>query len=291
MRARPRPVRTDLWVYHYLRAVLDLSRRPSRLRASSVAGRVGKDAPVDLNQRIAALRESCRTTPGVTSLVVFGSTTRAGAGRRDDWSDIDANIFLAPTAAEALRQTWEFLPDRDRLVLTAREGADGGVVLWDDGLLAEFGAGLPWEIRDPDHEVLLDGGDLRFTAPGPLPDAVDQVGLFLAKLLIGVGRYRRGERVAGHAHVRGYAVAHLAEALRQRLAPHAGRSPFDPLRRLELALPAQAARLDELLAADLEECARGLLGLARQQLEPHWPQFPSAAADLIAARLGWPAED
>lgn len=245
---------------------------------------------MDLDERIAALRESCRTTPGVTSLVVFGSAASAAAGRRDAWSDIDANIFLTPAAAAELRGSWAFLPDREHLVLAAREGSDGGVVLWDDGLLAEFGAGLPWEIRDPDHEVLLDGGDLRFADPAPLPDALDQVGLFLAKLLIGVGRYRRGERLAGSAHVRGYALAHLAEALRQRLAPQAPRSPFDPLRRLEDALPAQAARLDELLGEELDRCARGLLALARQSLEPGWPQFPTAAADLITQRLGWAAD-
>ena len=37
----------------------------------------------------------------------------------------------------------------------------------------------------------------------------------------------------------------------------------------------------------LEVCARGLFDVARRELEPGWTEFPSAAADTIARRLGW----
>ncbi|MCB0912984.1 MAG: hypothetical protein KDB60_15340 [Propionibacteriaceae bacterium] len=242
---------------------------------------------MDLAAHRAALLDSCRRAPGVTSLVVFGSSAGAGAGRRDEWSDLDFNLFLAGDAAPYLARDWPFLPHPDQLVLTAHEGENGGVALYADGMLYEFGAGRPWTIRDPDREVLLDGGDLCVTAPDPLPDAAAQVRLFLAKLYIGVGRVRRGERVAGNVHVRAHALACLAEALRQRLAPDAARSPFDPLRRLELALPEVSGRLAALLDADVETCARGLFDLSRELLEPDWPDYPSLAADVIATRLGW----
>jgi predicted nucleotidyltransferase len=238
-----------------------------------------------LAARIDRLREACETTPGVTSLVVYGSTTSAAAARRDAWSDLDFTVFLAPAAAADLRRTWAFLPDRDHLVLTAREGTNGGVAVYDDAMIAEFGAGEPWRVQDPHREVLLDGGDLTFGDPDPLPDPADQVGLFLVKLAIGLGRVRRGERVAGNAHLRAYATTCLVEALRQRLAPDAPRSPFDPVRRLEQALPGPAVRLADLLDADAETCARGQLDLARELLEPGWPAFPTRAADVLTARL------
>lgn len=241
----------------------------------------------DLEPRIAALRDACERTLGVTSLIAFGSTSRGAAHRRDAWSDLDFNVFLAPEAAEPLGESWAFLPEPERLVLTAREGENGGVALYEDGLVAEFGAGLPWTVRDPDRDVLLDGGDIVTAPPLPLPDPRDQVGLFLVKLLIGVGRVRRGERVAGGAHIRTYALTPLCEALRQRLAPDAPRSPFDPLRRLERALPEVAARIADLLEAEVEVCARGLFDLAREQLEPGWAPFPSEAFDVVARELGW----
>lgn len=241
----------------------------------------------DLEPRIAALRAACEGTPGVTSLVLYGSTTRAAAARRDEWSDLDFTVFLEPSAAAELQRTLAFLPDREHLVLTAREGGNGGVAVYDDGLLCEFGAGTPWTVQDPDREVVLDGGDLGFGDPPPLPDPADQVGLFLVKTAIGVGRIRRGERVAGNAHIRTYALTALCEALRQRLAPEAHRSPFDPLRRIESALPRVAAVIADLLDAEAEVCARGLVGLAREELEPGWAEFPGRAFDVVQHALGW----
>lgn len=243
---------------------------------------------MDLDDYRDALLERCRALPGVTSVVAFGSSSAGSAGRRDPWSDLDLNLFAAPDAPAVVRD-WPFLPWPERLVLTAREGRDGGVALYDDGFLVEFGAGRPWTIRDPDREVLLDGGDLVFADPDPPPDAAGQVRLFLVKLYVGIGRVRRGERVAGGVHVRTWALLCLAEALRQRLAPDAARNPFDPLRRLELALPEVAARIGDLVDRDVETCARGLFGLAREVLEPGWPDFPGRAAAVVAARLGWSA--
>lgn len=244
----------------------------------------------DLEPRIAALKTACENTPGVTSLVVYGSTTAAAAGRRDEWSDLDFTVFVAPGSVAEVRRSWAFLPDREHLVLLAREGDNGGVAVYSDGLLCEFGAGEPWLIRDPDREVLLDGGDIVTAEPPPLPDPADQVGLFLVKTAIGVGRVRRGERVAGNAHVRVYALTALCEALRQRLAPNAPRNPFDPLRRLELALPQLAAQISDLLDGEAETCARGLLTLARSELEPGWDEFPGHAFDIVGQALGWSAD-
>lgn len=241
----------------------------------------------DLEPRIAALREACARTPGVTSLIVFGSTTAAQAERRDEWSDLDFNVFLGPSDADRLGKSWAFLPDPEHIVLTAREGQNGGVVLYDDGLIGEFGAGRPWVVRDPDREVILDGGDILTEAPPPLPDPCDQIGLFLVKLMIGVGRVRRGERIAGGAHIRTYALTPLCEVMRQRLAPGALRNPFDPLRRLESALPEIAHRIEILLDSDVEHCARGMFDLARETLEPGWDEFPARAFGVVARELDW----
>lgn len=242
---------------------------------------------MDLGAHRDALLESCRRTPGVTSLVVFGSSASGGENRWDEWSDLDFNLFATAETCEGLARDWPFLPRPERLVMTAHEGGDGGVALYDDGMLYEFGAGRPWTIRDPDRQVLLDGGDLAFADPDPRPEAAAQVRLALAKLYIGMGRVRRGERVAGNVHVRSWAVVCLAEALRQRLAPAAARSPFDPLRRLEQAMPEVSERIASLLDVDVETCARGLFDLSRELLEPGWPDYPSRAADVVAGRLGW----
>ena len=238
-------------------------------------------------EHLDALVVGCRATEGVTSLTTFGSTAASEARRRDEWSDLDFCVFFTPERSDELRAGWPFLPHRDHVVLEAREYDNGGVVIYDDGMLYEFGAGTPWPFSDPHREVVIDGGDLTLTGPPALPDPAQSTRLFLAKLYIGMGRLRRGERVAANAHIRCHALAGLAEALRQRLAPDAPRSPFDPLRRFEQALPDPARRISAALDADLEACARSLVALSRDLLEPGWDAFPSRAADVIADRLGW----
>ncbi|MDQ7993534.1 MAG: hypothetical protein AAGC63_08975 [Propionicimonas sp.] len=241
---------------------------------------------MDLQTHRDALAASVLATPGVTGFAYFGSAASAAAHRRDEWSDLDFAVFHAD-GADRVGRDWPFLPFREHLVLTARESHGGGVALYDDGILYEFGAGRPWQLRDPSCEVLLDGGEFDYLPPDQPPDAIAQIRLFLVKLYIGMGRVRRGERLAGGVQIRYHAVTCLAETLRQRLAPDAERNPFDPLRRLEGALPEPAGRLADLLDCELETCARGLFDLARDTLEPGWPEFPGRAADTIAGRLGW----
>jgi len=246
---------------------------------------------MDTQAFLAELVSGCRATPGVTTLAVFGSTASAGVARRDEWSDFDFAVFTAPDDAVRVGAEWPFLPRRDELVLTAREYDSGGVALYADGTLLEFGAGQPWEVTDPSCEVLLGGADLRRGLPPAEPDAANSVRLFLAKVLIGVGRVRRGEVLAGGHHIRCQALGPLASALRNRVPPPQVAEPnaFDPLRRFEAAYPGLGERLAAALDRPAEAAGMALFRMTRELLEPRWPEFPSRAADVVARRLGWTA--
>lgn len=234
-----------------------------------------------LESRKQQLQDLVLNDPGLTSVVVFGSSTEAAKHRRDRWSDLDANIFISDDAAgAAAKESWPFLPDADGVVLRAREGENGGVVLWRDGMICEFGAGAPWPIQDEDREVLVDGGDLNLVSSPCLPNAADQFGLFLVKLLIGYGRVVRGETLAGNAVMRCYAITALAETLRQVLAPDVARSPFDPLRRIEQSLPHLATEIAELQLAEPTRFALGVLDLAESALRG-WPEFQREAWQVV----------
>jgi len=245
---------------------------------------------MDADAFVAELLDRCRGLEGVTTVAVFGSTASDGASRRDEWSDVDFAVFAAPDHEARVSAEWEFLPRPEGIVLAAREHDSGGVVLYADGTLAEFGAGRPWDVSDPTCEVLLGGQDLvRVPPPSPMSPE-NAVRLFLAKLLIGVGRVRRGEVLAGGEHIRSHALAALAVALRAR-HPHrvsADENPFDPLRRFETVHPELGARLVDAITQPAEASARTLFDLARAELEPGWADFPSPAADRVATRLGWP---
>src|SRR5690606_32078802 len=70
-------------------------------------------------------------------------------------------------------------------------------------------------------------------------DPENDARLVLVKLLIGVGRVRRGETLNGGAFIRQWAVQHLVRAVRGRFAAHstALRDPIDPMRRFERDFP------------------------------------------------------
>lgn len=246
---------------------------------------------MSVEEYLEELVAGCRATEGVTTLAVFGSTSSAGASRRDEWSDLDFAVFAGPERADAVAADWPFLPRPEELVLTAREYDSGGVALYADGTVLEFGAGRPWDVGDPSCEVLLGGDDLRRVAPPSARPPENAVRLFLVKLLIGVGRVRRGEVLAGGVHIRCHALAALADAVRGRIAP-AGADDvnvFDPLRRLEASYPLLGAELASAVELPAEAAGLALYRFARAELEPGWANFPSGAADVVARRLDWPA--
>jgi hypothetical protein len=122
-------------------------------------------------------------------------------------------------------------------------------------------------------------------------DAVDpgrDMAVFLAALLVGVGRARRGEVLSGSGSVRGLALDHLLVLLRA-LAPATGLERLDDLdqrRRFELVHPALGLELGLALEQPVEECARDLLAIAEEELAG-WAGFPTEAVAVVRARLGW----
>ncbi|HEX5997427.1 MAG TPA: hypothetical protein VFY84_19980 [Jiangellales bacterium] len=165
--------------------------------SSSPAGHF--DSFVRFSER---LRENLAARAEVLGLVFMGST--AARDRVDEWSDHDFAVVTVDGAEEGLRGDLSWLPDRDEVALTVREEHDGFKVVYDDGHVLEFGvtsvAGLAsWHANA--YEVVLDRGGVteafaRVAArPKPRQSARPdrQLSLFVALLIIGGGRFRRGE--------------------------------------------------------------------------------------------------
>ncbi|WP_273651785.1 hypothetical protein [Cellulomonas fimi] len=252
------------------------------------------------DSRTDALVAAVRAHPTAVGLVLLGSAARSEAARRDEWSDHDFFVVAAEGKGDEVRDVRAWLPDADRVVSVAREGAIGFAVLYDDGHLMEFAAASGSELGGAvlvHHDVVLDGdGTLaalvdassRRAAAEPHLDPANDAALALVKLMVGVGRARRGEVLSGGEMVRQWAVKHLVLAIRARVpSVVTDRESIDPARRFEIAYPLIAARLASALAAPVEDAARALHALARDVLEPGWDEFPSSTADVVAARLGW----
>ncbi|MBD3943622.1 hypothetical protein IF188_18175 [Microbacterium sp. NEAU-LLC] len=251
-------------------------------------------------QRFDELTERLTTgfarVPGAHGLVVVGSA--AAAERRDRWSDHDFLALIDAQAAASARESLDWLPEPERIVLLAREGALGFSVLYDDAHLLEFAIASVDELAGTAiGEAGLTFGDeraLSFVAEGrerlntltPV-DAASEAGLVFVKLLVGYGRARRGERIVAGQFVRTWAVGHMIRTIRARIEPVTGvrEDALEPARRFDAAYPEIAVRLDAVLSQAVEDAARGVAALAREVLEPGWSAFPSRAADVAEAVL------
>lgn len=252
-------------------------------------------------ERSAALAGAVRAHDAFAGLVLLGSASEEAAARRDEWSDHDFFAVTAPGEGPRLRPDLSWLPDREQLALTAREGEIGFVALYDDGHVFEFAYADAAELDGAlatDASVVAD--DEAGTVAGLVAasrerasaadrfDAANDARLVLVKLLLGVGRARRGETLNAGTFVRTWAVQHLVRAIRGRAAS-AGehRDLIDPLRRFEHDFPEDAARIADAVARPVEAAAVELFAFTRARLEPGWAAFPTRAADVVARRLGW----
>ena len=223
--------------------------------------------------------------PEVLGLVAVGSF----AVGSDRYSDHDFFVIAPADATEALRRDRSWLPDHERLVIAIRETQHGIKAVYDDGHLVEYAVFSPDEIalaRLNRTRVLLDRADvaarIEATVEATRIAVRDEahtdgwlVGQFLATLLIGLSRHRRGERLAAIEFVHGLALRFLLVLIARHIpaeVPHV-LDDLNPYRRVELAYPALGAELDAVMAqGDLEAVARGLFDIA----EPRFAGLGSA---------------
>lgn len=248
------------------------------------------------------LTRGVRSADELLGLVLLGSASRAGDHRRDEWSDHDFFAIAVPGRGDEARTALNWLPDAGRIVLTAREGSVGFVVVYDDGHVLEFALAEPAELSSVvagDASVVVDDASgttaaLIEAGQGAAAEAdsfdpENDVRLVLVKLLLGVGRVRRGEVLNGGQFIRTWAVNHLLRAIRGRFAGSspATRDRIDPTRRFEADYPVWAEAIATALDGPADAAARDLFLLTRRIFETGWDQFPSAAADAVARRLSW----
>lgn len=254
-------------------------------------------SPERFERFITLLTATAERDPGIVGLVGMGST--AQRHRADEWSDHDFALVTVDGAEDDYRADLSWLPGAAAIALSVRESHGGMKVIYDDGHVLEFGitslAGLATWAGNA-YEVFFDAGGVEeaFAAmvAKPLPtgerdDAAD-VRLVLTQVLIGLGRFRRGEVLSAGESVRSEALTYLLRVLGRRL-PGAAHllDTLDPRRRFELVHPALAAEIAGALRGDVDSAGRALLDIAERELEPGWDDFPRRGLAAVRERLGW----
>jgi hypothetical protein len=263
----------------------------------------GEDDDVDLDgyqQFSHRVQMRLAAMPEVLGLIATGSMA-GGEREPDEWSDHDFWIVAEAGTAARLRMDPSFLPAADRIVLHFRETPEGTKVLYDDGHLVEYAVFEPdgLELARVNHYLVLvdreriaQRVEARRAATQEESEAMGGdvaylTGQFLTGLLVGVGRYRRGERLSGGEFVKQHAITHLLRLIAATAHPSltGDLDDIDPRRRFEAAFPEEAAAIQTALSLPTDDAARALLEMAERRFADHLPGWPAPASAVVRCSI------
>lgn len=256
----------------------------------------------DFTQR---LQTNLSQDPRVLGLVALGSMAQQDY-QPDRWSDHDFFVITVPQMQEELRSDLNWLPDFEQIALRFRETQHGLKIIYNNGHLLEFAVFDLKELylaKVNRYRILLDqpGANLTEhlakikaasvtpqleTAAQALQDFND-FGQFVSNLLVGVGRYNRGEQLSGHQYVKGYALRHLLVLLQKYVAAPNKEllDNLDPLRRFEKVYSELSLEINAALAKPVPQAALALLDIADAALKDRLANYPAAGVAAVRQQL------
>lgn len=212
--------------------------------------------------------------------------------RLDEYSDLDFFAIVEPGYKARYIEQLDWLSAAHPVVYAFRNTADGYKLLYADDVFCEFAVFEPAELAQASYapgQIVWKQPHVpdNWAAPAqPLPpprplDAAWQVGEALTNLYVGLGRYRRGEKLSAQRFIQHYAVDRLL-ALNETLeeAQAAWADPFGRERRCEARYPQLAAQLPQFVPGYERSPQAALAILAF--LQAHFEVNPALAARIRA---------
>jgi hypothetical protein len=253
-----------------------------------------KDWYLEFSANLAA---NVAANPKLLGVVLVGSTS--DTSRVDEWSDHDFFLITQEGEGEAFRQDLSWLPLVSEIAWAVRETAHGLKVVYNFGHVLEFAVFNDSELElakvnaatvAADKSALTARVDALREASKPtvVANLNSELELLLSHILIGVGRYRRGEVLIAGEQIRSYLMGNLLTLTSHWAAPMPGSEATEDnlnrFRRFERRYPEQAERIATALAGDVESAARGILELV-EEIDP--AEDNRDKYRVVRNRLGW----
>ncbi|MCA9866040.1 MAG: hypothetical protein KC410_06090 [Anaerolineales bacterium] len=251
------------------------------------------DRPTLLLQRLDDIGRSLASEPTALALIGLGSVGRE-LSRLDDYSDLDFFVIVESEHKQRYIDNLAWLEAAHPLAYTFRNSVDGYKFLFADGIYGEMAVFGPEELANAAYapgRMVWRRADMPQSAASPAhwpprrsPPSLDHLlGEALTNLYVGLGRFRRGEKLSAFRFIQGYAVDRVVD-LAQRMASQtaAEEDHFDGPRRFERRFPDLAGALPALMPGyeHSPEAAAAILSL----LSAHFEIDP-AIRDAIIAML------
>lgn len=237
------------------------------------------DHPTLLLQRLDQIGQSLAETGKALALLGLGSVG-VSLDRLDRYSDLDFFVIVRAPHKAAFIADLSWLSRIAPLGYTFLNTADGYKVLYEDGVFCEFAVFEPQELSTipfAPGRIVWSAPDFDPSLATPAPKFLTRqepttewlIGEALTNLYVGLGRYRRGEKLSGAYFVQWFALAHILDLADRIETPQAGEADlFMGERRFEQRHPLIAADLPEMLGGydRTIESARAILAF----LERHF---------------------
>ncbi len=208
-----------------------------------------------LINRLDEIGETIRDAGKGLALIGLGSAG-SGLDRLDDYSDLDFFVLAKDGHKDYFLNDLSWLESIQPVVFSFKNTVDGYKLLFADDIFCEMAvfeadqlqnipyaqARLVWQDESSSLEIPESN---QLPARPDKPPGVDfLLGEALANLYVGLGRFRRGEKLTAVRFIQQYAVGHVM-ALAPHIEPEEGNSAdaFDKDRRFEQRFPRTAAAL------------------------------------------------
>jgi lincosamide nucleotidyltransferase B/F len=197
-----------------------------------------------LLKRLQDIGESLQASQHALALIGLGSVARLSL---DAYSDLDFFAVVEDGYKEHYIQNLDWLTGISPVAYVFQNTPDGHKLLYADGIFCEFAVFEMGELQS----IPFSAGRVVWKKPEvqdciafprtPTPSKLDpqwQLGEALTNLLIGLKRFRRGEKLSGSRFVQSYALEHILELV-QLIEPEQPypKDPFSHDRRLEQRFP------------------------------------------------------
>jgi hypothetical protein len=217
----------------------------------------------------------------------------------DEWSDHDFLVITRPGEQARYRKEFNWLPRSNEIAWAFQETEHGCKVIYRDGHLAEFAIFDEAELkmaRINRYRVLLDRAQISVqmaenasqtsTASESETDLF-HAGQILTNILVGMGRYWRGEKLSAHKFVKINTIHHLTALLNQNTgSPHRGLADnLDPTRRFEIVHPHLGPELEHLMLQPIPEAAQGLVSILKRETPSAIAQIPPEIVLIVEKQI------
>ena len=217
----------------------------------------------------------------------------------DEWSDHDFWVITRSGAQERYRKEFDWLPRSDEIAWAFRETEHGVKVIYRDGHLAEFAVFDEAELKMAQinrYRVLLDRAQISAQiAEGAQKTNTTSIseteafhaGQILTNILVGMGRYWRGEKLSAHKFVKINAIHHLTALLNQSTQSRQRglADNLDPTRRFEIVHPHLGSELESLMLQPIPTAAQGLINILKQETPSVIAEIPPEIIPIVEKQI------